>query len=157
MTKDKKKAIEERLAAIGQLHGGLITPEAVVQDATDPDSPLHDQFEWDDSIAAAKHRLWQARCVISSVTVKYEVESKVISTPRYVHDPKLGGTQGYIEVASARSEKDVARDVVSAELGRVEAALERARSIAGALGISVEQALADMIERAQATRAKVAA
>lgn len=39
---------------------GLLTPEVVVQEAMDPNHPLHHRFEWDDSAAAHKYRLSQA-------------------------------------------------------------------------------------------------
>lgn len=41
-------------------------PEAVVERAKDPDSPLHSHFEWDDAKAAESHRLNQARQIIQA-------------------------------------------------------------------------------------------
>lgn len=43
---------------------GLILPERVVEAARPKTSPIHDQFEWDDSIAAQKYRLIQASDLI---------------------------------------------------------------------------------------------
>lgn len=49
---------------------GLLRPEAVVQRASDPSNPLHASFCWDDSVAAHRHRLEQARALIRvSVTL----------------------------------------------------------------------------------------
>ena len=39
---------------------GLIKPERVVEAARPKTSPIHDQFEWDNSAAAEKYRLLQA-------------------------------------------------------------------------------------------------
>lgn len=39
---------------------GHITTRAVVERAKEPDNPLHRHFEWDDTVAADKHRLRQA-------------------------------------------------------------------------------------------------
>lgn len=39
---------------------GTLTPELVVETARDPKHPLHDRFDWDDTIAAQKWRLEQA-------------------------------------------------------------------------------------------------
>jgi hypothetical protein len=61
--------------------GGL-TPEGVVETATDPANPLHHAFEWDDSKAAHEHRLSQARGLIRAVVV---VEEGKPSSPMYVH------------------------------------------------------------------------
>ena len=44
--------------------------EDVVTAARDPISPLHGKFEWEDSKAAQQYRLWQARQLIASVTIK---------------------------------------------------------------------------------------
>jgi hypothetical protein len=46
-----------------------LLPDAVVKAARNPSNPLHDQFEWDDKVAGHKYRLWQARVLISSVTI----------------------------------------------------------------------------------------
>ena len=49
---------------------GILTAEAVVEAAKDPESPLHHQFEWDDSAAAHAHRLNQARQLIRTVVIR---------------------------------------------------------------------------------------
>jgi hypothetical protein len=51
---------------------GLIKPQAVVDAARDPASPLHGLFEWDDAAAAKKQRLATARQIIRSVTFRVQ-------------------------------------------------------------------------------------
>lgn len=63
-------SLRDVLGALHQEHGKL-TPTIVVTAATDPDSPLHNRFEWDDSTAAHKYRLVQARDLIRSVKVEW--------------------------------------------------------------------------------------
>lgn len=63
--------IGEELANICQQHNGELTPAAVVDNARDITSPLHDCFCWDDTEAARLHRENQARYLIRSITVKY--------------------------------------------------------------------------------------
>lgn len=58
--------VASALNAVKRRKGRLLAPD-VVEAAKDPDSPLHDQFEWDDSKAAHAHRVWQARRLIVSV------------------------------------------------------------------------------------------
>ena len=53
-----QQAIREALEAICRRDGKL-KPEAVVEAAKDPASPLHARFEWDDGKAAQEHRLWR--------------------------------------------------------------------------------------------------
>lgn len=68
----KNPIIAAELKRLAAEHDGVLQPETVVAAASDPDSPLHAQFEWDDTKAAAEHRLWQARTLIRRVIVEYE-------------------------------------------------------------------------------------
>lgn len=50
-----------------------VTPEEVLEQArNDENSELHKCFEWDDSVAAEKYRLTQARQVIQFLVIKPE-------------------------------------------------------------------------------------
>ena len=46
---------------------GIITPEKVVEDNTAPGTPLHGCFEWDDTLAAKKYRVHQAKEIIQTI------------------------------------------------------------------------------------------
>ncbi len=59
----------ERLAARGRA-----TEMDIVHAATDPRSPLHPFFEWDNSEAARKYRLLQAREMARAVQVRVRTE-----------------------------------------------------------------------------------
>lgn len=56
--------IADELAHIQHANGGLLRPADVVAFARNEDTALHSKFEWDDTEAAAKWRLVQAREVI---------------------------------------------------------------------------------------------
>lgn len=45
-------------------NGGLLRAVDVVREAANAASPLHSHFQWDDGVAAAQYRLWQARQLI---------------------------------------------------------------------------------------------
>lgn len=62
--------IASELNRIAKEHGGHLRPADVVEAARPEDSPLHKKFEWDDSEAAERYRVWQARQLIA-VTVEY--------------------------------------------------------------------------------------
>lgn len=64
----KAQEVGERLEKLRQSHGAL-TPPLVVAEATDDASPLHPAFEWDDTAAAEKYRLEQARDLLANVVV----------------------------------------------------------------------------------------
>jgi hypothetical protein len=51
---------------------GLVTAESVLKEARKKSSAIHNWFEWDDSVAATKHRLEQARLLVRSVVVNVE-------------------------------------------------------------------------------------
>lgn len=61
---------------------GELSAENLVEISRPEDAPLHDEFEWDDSIAAEKYRNAQAGAVIRHLTVS--VESKA-PTRAYFH------------------------------------------------------------------------
>lgn len=48
---------------------GALTPEIIVEESTPKSAPLHACFEWDDTLAARKWRLAQARNIVNVVIV----------------------------------------------------------------------------------------
>ena len=138
MDEKQKKAVAARLAKIAALHAGTLTPESVVEDARSAKSPLHDHFTWDDSEASAKWRLEEARQLIRSVRVDITVESRTVSTVRYVRDPSAGPEQGYIETAKLRTDKALALEALRSEMRATQARFERAESLAEALDLKHE-------------------
>ena len=68
--------IKKTLKKMIEANGGEITPHQVVEEARNPDHPLHKNFEWDNSIAAEKWRVQQARMmikvVVETITIKGE-------------------------------------------------------------------------------------
>ena len=55
---------------------GALTPENVVAAARPTTSPLHERFEWDDTVAAEKYRVSQAAKLIRSVRLTYDTDGK---------------------------------------------------------------------------------
>jgi hypothetical protein len=129
----KEQAVE---ALQGLAEAGKLSPEQVVTEASKAGSPLHDCFEWDDSVAGHKYRLSQARDLIRSVQVVITVHERTLYAPKYVHDPRAGKNAGYAELVSLKSDIDVARDVVRSELQRAFSALNRANKVAEVLGLN---------------------
>jgi hypothetical protein len=127
---DIKKQAKDRIQHLEKVHGYL-TPEMVVDDAMDPDSPLHGEFTWDKNLAARAHWLHTARQLIRSVKIIVITDSKTVSTVAYVRDPnKSGHEQGYLSVENIRNDKEMARDVLIDEFKRAGAAMQRAQRLA---------------------------
>ena len=53
-----------------------ITPSNVLELAKNEDTELHGAFEWDDSVAAEKYRLGQARHLIQCIVVRQDTDAK---------------------------------------------------------------------------------
>lgn len=133
-----KKIVEDRVRHLEKLNG-YITPEIIVADAQDPDSPLHGEFCWDKTEAAHKYWLHQARKIISSVQITIITESKTVSTVAYTRDPtRPGNEQGYISVEKARNDEEISREILIDEFKRAGAALQRAQRLAIAFNMENE-------------------
>jgi len=96
--------IERELEEIRQSNPeGKLHARAVVEFARNPRTALHHRFEWDDTEAAEKFRLMQARQVIRVFVKDYPREHKTIRAyVSLVQDRKKGG--GY------RSSEEVLRE-----------------------------------------------
>jgi hypothetical protein len=51
---------------------GELTPNNLLDESRPSDAPLHGAFEWDDAVAAERHRITQAYQLIRSVVVEVE-------------------------------------------------------------------------------------
>lgn len=146
MSAETRQAVRLRLAELAAANGGRLTPEAVVEDAKRKASPLHTHFTWDVQKAAHSHWIEQARALITSVRVEMRTDTTTVSSVAYVRDPTADGkVPGYVSVVSLRNDKDLARDALVSEFGRVGDALRRAREIAAALDAQGD--VDDLLER----------
>jgi hypothetical protein len=68
-----------------------LTDEAVLAEAADPGSPLHGEFEWDDSTAAQEYRRSQAQRLIGRYRrVVVLPEGGIVTVRRFTYVPSLG-------------------------------------------------------------------
>jgi len=134
---------------------GRLTPDHVVFCAADKSSPLHDCFEWDDSVAGHQYRISQARDLIRRVVVIHKVEKTEVKAVAYVRDPSVGNDQGYVAVAKVRTEAETAKKVLAQEFARARAHLKRAESLAQVLG--VKEQVTNLVSSVDAVRDRVAA
>lgn len=86
--RESADAVGRHLDLLRRRAGGELTPKEVVEDARNPNSPLHPHFEWDDTAAAEQHRLTQARRLIRAVVAIYAEDDQPVTTTRaFVHIP----------------------------------------------------------------------
>lgn len=144
--------VQKELRRITEDHHGILTPEQVVEEASDPANPLHEEFEWDDAAAAVQHRLDQARALIRSMRVVVTTETIKVELPEYLRDPdRTNREQGYAIASQLRSSRDRAEQALATEINRVSSAAARAREIALALGLQgdVEHQILDAVGAVQ--------
>lgn len=110
---------------------GTLTPESVIEAARNDKSALHGYFDWDDTIAAHKWRIEQARTLIRSVKIEVSVEARQIRTVAYVRDPNCQPEESQY-VALAKTNTESACDVLSAEIRALIGDTRRAIGIAEA-------------------------
>ena len=130
------REVQAELAKICQTYGTL-QPDTVIKEASrNPSGAIYKRLEWNDSVAAHQHRLYQARKLIQSVKLDVVYESVVLKAPFYVRDPnRKPEEQGYVPIASLIDDRELAKRELERELARVAACLDRARGAAAALGI----------------------
>lgn len=111
--------VAAHIESIRSSNDGELTPNHVVADASNSNSPLHSFFEWDDTEAAHQHRLHQARNLIRTIVVRYEEVSPPQPIRVYVNvkspleDVEDGKPrQHYTSLAEALSEPDTRRAVL---------------------------------------------
>lgn len=78
----RNESIREALIAVASRADGRVNPHAVVEEASDPASVLHQYFEWDDNEAGARYRLAQAEGLIRRVKLtimRRDPESKTVA------------------------------------------------------------------------------
>lgn len=102
----KSAAIVAKELARIQREVSVITPKEVVNRAANPRSPLHKFFEWDDNVAAARYREWQARNLICSVYImdldgddSAPIRAFANCSPEEDDDPFIAD-RGYVSIQS---------------------------------------------------------
>jgi hypothetical protein len=145
-TESSKKAAKRKALENCADRNGNIDPKDVVNAARSKKNPLHDSFEWDDSVAAEAYRITQAKDLLKEF--KFVVESETIDmiAPVYVSHPKDPGK--YAKTVKIAESHDLSRRVLNAELARIKGSLKRAIALAAMFGQSIyfERALDHIVE-----------
>jgi hypothetical protein len=131
-TGSKRAAAHAELARIESIHGRLV-PSLIVELARSPTSALHDFFEWDDTIAAAKFRISQARDLIRHVRVNIDVGGQTPIEVRAYAAPTPG--LGYVRIESALSQKELRERLLTQARLDLEAFQRRYASLTELAGI----------------------
>lgn len=125
---------QEELTALYQ-RDGILIPEKVVEFARNPATVLHEHFDWNDTSAAEKWRVEQARNLIR-VTVEYS-ETLSRETRVYVSLPSDrisgGGYRKVVDVVKS-DRKD---EMLAAAKAEMQAFIKRYQEIEALTGVIV--------------------
>jgi len=116
---EKAQVYGEELEKIAAENGGVLTPDSVVKAAENEDSPLHDHFDWNDSSAAEKFRLAQARQMINHIEITVTIDGDEIAEQRAfmnVMQPSKNGKSGsnvYVTVEKAMTSKEYRKQILA--------------------------------------------
>ena len=96
--KGKPQIVGEALEDIRKGHNGRLLPVDVVSEAKSKDSPLHGEFEWNNTSAAHEYRLVQARSIIRAVVVITGPKTeKPNATRAFVNVVPNGGSENFYD------------------------------------------------------------
>ena len=123
---------QEKLKALKALErNGRIDTVALIQAASHPDHPCHNDFTWDDAKAAEERRHDQARALIRSFRFEIEVvDIGSVRVPTYVSVDVDDGCE-FRSMASVRKSEDV-RSVFDSEIRQLLGVASRVAGIAEA-------------------------
>lgn len=87
---DAQKVAEEVMSI-----GDEATTEQIVERARDEESELHKCFEWDDTEAAGKYRLWQARNLMHHLVIQERTVPQDRPEVRFFYKTTKSEGEGY--------------------------------------------------------------
>lgn len=97
----------KELEKIRKKHGEL-QPEYVVEEAKNEKSILHGCFCWDDTVAAARYREHQARCLVNNIRVEVKTTKIECNVKAFVNVVQtFGNPRSYVPISVAMA-NDVA-------------------------------------------------
>jgi|SRR5882724_696913 len=122
---------------------GIITPYMVVEAAKKADSPLHNAFEWDDTKAAEKFRIVQARMLINSVRVEIMGQKTEGYINAIVHVDNVA-SRGYVSTEVAMNDDFIYKQVLKNATRELEYWQKKYRMLKDLQGIVNEEKVEEL-------------
>lgn len=117
---DAQKAGDE-LERIRVHQNGRLESEDVLREASEPSSPLHSAFEWDDGKAAKAHRLEQAHYLIRSIEVVMVGDNEEASSIRAFVSVERDNDRSFTSTAHALADDELRQQVIGQAWRELEA------------------------------------
>lgn len=114
----KAQVYGECIEALCERSDAPVSPYTIVAEARKKRSPLHAAFEWDDTVAANKYRVVQARHLIKHIVVVVEDDNgEKEEMPAFYNVVQADdGTRGYTSILTVQAEPDYQRQVIAAAI-----------------------------------------
>jgi hypothetical protein len=148
---------EARQAELSRMfkRDGFIKPSVIVREAASKKSPLHDEFEWDDSKAGVAYRLSQARRLIRVTRIRdekgvegqlFHVKSEQIDGPTAKITEREGRYKPIAEVVKSPSEYALALRELMTQRNAMDSTIRELKR--AAKGVAKEPTLLQQLEEA---------
>lgn len=124
---DPQKAGEHLLRLTTQCQGSLSAAQ-VLEEGRDPDNFLNSHFDWDDSTAAEKHRLNQARQLLNCI-IMVDQDKKIVEPARVFVSLKTIERRAYIPLITVLSDPTLRRATLDEALKEIERFKEKYRHL----------------------------
>ena len=101
-------------------YNGQLNPKDVVREASNPKSPLHNWFDWDDNEASEKWRLHQARMLITTIKVNVVFNGNAKSYRKYLN-VNVGDEKGrfYVPTTIAIKNPDMKSQILQKAVNEI--------------------------------------
>lgn len=134
MEETTTQRIERELKEVRAKCGGLLRAEDVVKYARNPKRALHKKFCWDDTEAAKRYRLSQAREVIRVYVTVHDVPSRPVRAWVSLREDRVKPGGGYRPIQEVLNDDELRASLLTeakAELTRVAAKYRDLQELAG--------------------------
>lgn len=109
----KYQIYKEELEKLFKQNNDELTANSVVESAKEKTSPLHDYFEWNDSIAGEMWRLHQARKLFGHIKIDVKIEEHVCEKVNMaVQVMNKQGESVYVPILKAREEPNYCKQLI---------------------------------------------
>ena len=116
----KNPEVIKEVEIISEKNGGILKPENVVDAARSKNSPLHKYFEWDDSVAAEKFRLHQARMFINVLVTIIDKKSEPVRVFMSLRKDRYGQETGYRTMVSILGDEELYKNLLNDAMEEME-------------------------------------
>jgi hypothetical protein len=119
--KTEAQVAGEFIEELRQQNDGAVTPEMVWRAAEDPDSPIHDDFEWNERKAAENHWKERARNLVNHiVVVRTYQEPADEGLKAFVSIVVSEKKRAYVDIGTVKSDEEMRQCLIDDILSKLE-------------------------------------